>query len=51
MKKSPQLLASEIASNFSETPSNMFAKIVQMGPYVNAFIDMSSYAQAVLKNE
>jgi arginyl-tRNA synthetase len=49
-KKAPQVLAMELASQLSENLPSEFVKIIAVGPYVNAFVDGSTYVKAVLAN-
>ncbi len=48
LKKAPQVLATEIAAQLSETLPAQFAKIIAVGPYVNVFFDTKSYVNGVL---
>lgn len=48
LKKAPQVLATEIAAQVAENLPAQFAKIIAVGPYINAFIDTARYTGAVL---
>lgn len=48
LKKAPQVLATEIAAQLAESLPAQFAKIIAVGPYINAFFDVKSYIGAVL---
>lgn len=48
LKKAPQVLSTEIAAQLAESLPAQFAKIIAVGPYINAFIDTATYTGAVL---
>ena len=51
LKKAPQVLATEIASEINKNLPARFARVIGVGPYINIFIDTTDYIQHVLGGE
>ena len=51
LKKAPQVLATEIASEINKNLPAYFARVIAVGPYINIFIDTTDYIQYVLGGE
>ena len=51
LKKAPQVLATEIASEINKNLPANFAKVIGVGPYINIFIDTTDYVQHILGDE
>lgn len=47
LRKAPQMIAQDIVSNIGELDE--FEKIVNVGPYVNFFVDKKKFAESVIK--